>query len=131
MSYEATNQQVDEPKQGSVTKRVLAVIAELKENRTTERSPWVDEPDERAFLEAIQFVKAWKRDPTFMPDIGIADDGELNFFWDQSGIHVDLGFYGDGSYSYYARDQHGAHCECDDESPENGMTEELAKILCP
>lgn len=37
------------------------------------------------------------------PQISLANDGEINFFWKKEGIVADLGFYGDGTYSYYIK----------------------------
>lgn len=42
-----------------------------------------------------------------MPNICLASDGEINFLWKTNAIHVDLGFYGSGSYSFYACDKYG------------------------
>ena len=63
-------------------------------------------PNSRAFFDAIRFAKSL-RGMDLLPTISVADDGELNFLWDSGTLHVDLGFYGDGSYSYYARDAEG------------------------
>lgn len=38
-----------------------------------------------------------------VPNISWSNDGELNFWWDDAEIYVDLGFYGDGTYSLYAK----------------------------
>ena len=51
---------------------------------------------ERAMVDAEQFVKAWPGPPVAKPDVGLADDGEVNFYWKHRGAHVDLGFFGDG-----------------------------------
>lgn len=37
------------------------------------------------------------------PQISLANDGEINFFWKKEGLVADLGFYGDGTYSYYIK----------------------------
>ena len=36
------------------------------------------------------------------PLVSLANDGEVNFAWYDP--HIDLGFYGDATYSVYARD---------------------------
>lgn len=38
-----------------------------------------------------------------MPEISPASDGEVNFCWRNEAGLLDLGFYGDGVYSYYAK----------------------------
>lgn len=41
------------------------------------------------------------------PHVGLSDDGEINFFWKSDSIVIDLGFEGDGTYSYFAEDDAG------------------------
>ena len=36
-----------------------------------------------------------------LPSIGLADDGEINFYWRQDGLFIDIGFVGDGKMHYY------------------------------
>jgi hypothetical protein len=36
------------------------------------------------------------------PYISASNDGEINFYWKKDTFILDLGFFGDGSYSYYA-----------------------------
>lgn len=38
-----------------------------------------------------------------LPGIAPVSDGEVNFFWKTSRVHLDVGFYGDGNIDYYAR----------------------------
>jgi hypothetical protein len=42
-----------------------------------------------------------------MPNIGLAADGEINFYWKNGDIALDLGFFGDGTYSYFAEGSDG------------------------
>jgi hypothetical protein len=62
------------------------------------------------------------------PSIGLADDGEVNFLWDYGGVHIDLGFYGTGTFSYYARDLEGNEYFGDDTSSDK-LPDDLAEIL--
>ena len=36
------------------------------------------------------------------PLIDLGADGEINFYWKTARVTIDLGFYGTGTYSYYA-----------------------------
>ena len=38
-----------------------------------------------------------------VPHISLANDGEVNFLWRTERGVLDLGFYGTGTYSYYAK----------------------------
>lgn len=40
--------------------------------------------------------------PIMTPHICASGDGAIDFYWKQNGFTLDLGFAGDGSYSYYA-----------------------------
>lgn len=64
-------------------------------------------PSERAFDEARAFAGSLPRTGLPAPSIGLADDGEVNFLWKGDGVHIDLGFYGTGVYSYFARGKDG------------------------
>lgn len=86
-------------------------------------------PQDSAFRDASEFVRNWNVEPLYMPDIGIADDGEVNFAWDQRGIYLDLGFYGDGTYSYYGKSRDGKEFLEDDLAPSDGLTSELRRII--
>ena len=40
-----------------------------------------------------------------LPQVGLADDGEINFFWRASGLLIDIGFVGDRMMHYYVSDE--------------------------
>ena len=84
---------------------------------------------ERALVDAEQFVNAWPGTPIAKPDVGLADDGEVNFDWKHAGAHVDLGFFGDGTYSYFAKDDRGERYFGDDVPAGDGLAGELLQIL--
>ena len=108
---------------------VLERIARLRGTSEDERAPWATWPDERAFEDAVTFVKAWSSNTIRMPDMGLADDGEVNFLWEGADMHVDLGFYGDGTFSYYARDGDRKEYTDDDVPAHVGLPKDLLAIL--
>ena len=108
---------------------VLERIAGLRDTSEDERAPWATWPDERAFEDAVTFVKAWSSSTIRMPDVGLADDGEVNFLWEAADMHVDLGFYGDGTFSYYARDGDRKEYADDDVPAHVGLPKDLLAIL--
>ena len=108
---------------------VLERIAGLRDTSEDERAPWATWPDERAFEDAVTFVKAWSSSTIRMPDVGLADDGEVNFLWEGADMHVDLGFYGDGTFSYYARDGDRKEYTDDDVPAHVGLPKDLLAIL--
>lgn len=96
------------PKRDDTLNRDL--LTQLKEFENTpeeERWPGATWPTPQAFRDAEAFVRKLPLDSIPMPNMGLADDGEVNFLWKKDGVHVDLGFYGTGSYSYFARGESG------------------------
>lgn len=79
----------------------------LRRTPGAERWPDAVWPSGRAFDEARAFAGRLPRIGLPAPSIGLADDGEVNFLWEDDGVHVDLGFYGTGVYSYFARGKDG------------------------
>lgn len=67
-----------------------------------ERWPCVKWPDEKAFEDAYFFIQHLDLTSIPVPTITLADDGEVNFLWKYDPVYVDLGFYGTGTYSYFA-----------------------------
>lgn len=58
-------------------------------------------PSQAAVRDAECFTRILAHDDLYAPSISLATDGEINFFWMLSHFRLDLGFYGDGTYSYY------------------------------
>ncbi len=87
---------------GKLNRDLLAQLKEFEKTSVEERWPDATWPSVQAFRDAEIFIRKLPLDSIPMPNIGLADDGEVNFLWDHDGVHVDLGFYGTGSYSYFA-----------------------------
>lgn len=104
-------------------------LADLSSTPESDRWPGADWPTKEAFEDAWQFTKQLPEDLRQLPHISLADDGEVNFAWSGDVIHVDLGFYGTGTYSYYGRDSDGREVFGDDVSVTSSLPEELASLL--
>ena len=81
---------------------LLRRLEVLEHRPESERWPAAEWPSDKAFADARAFIYALPMSLIPLPHLSLADDGEINFFWGQDGIHIDLGFYGPGTYSYYA-----------------------------
>ena len=57
-----------------------------------------------------------------LPSAQLASDGEVGLYWNTQGIYAEIGFYGDGTFSWYASDQFSEDghdgCQIDSEWPE-------------
>ena len=63
------------------------------------------------------------------PHISLADDGEVNFAWSGDAVHIDLGFYGTGTFSYYGRDSEGRESFGDGIPVTSSFPKDLAALL--
>jgi hypothetical protein len=64
----------------------------------------------QAIEDAIDFIEKIQN-LNKLPHVSLADDGEVNFFWDHGDVRIDLGFYGDCTYSCYVKSDHGEFVE--------------------
>ena len=58
----------------------------------------------QAVNDALRFIDLVPATAT-LPQVALADDGEVNFFWRGDGLLIDIGFVGDGSMHYYVFDE--------------------------
>lgn len=93
---------------------IAADLIELREKLETRQFPGDIWPTEQAFKDARAFLLHLNPIKILPPSMGIAGDGEINFLWKFCKVHIDLGFYGNGTYSYYARDPDGKNYYGDD-----------------
>jgi hypothetical protein len=90
----------------------LEVISRIRKLGTC-KPEWLNPnskaPSARAIQDAEVFSKVlFGGDNLKIPHVSPAEDGEVNFWWEDPTGMVDLGFYGNGKYSYYARLSNGA-----------------------
>lgn len=87
-------------------------------------------PNDQAYMEAKTFICRLPLTEIPEPRLGIAEDGEVNFLWKrkEDGLHVDLGFYGTGTYSYYANNS-GKELMEDDVEISWDLPTELVEML--
>lgn len=87
-------------------------------------------PAEAAIDEAEQFSSNVLPAEGFqLPTVTAAADGEVNFSWKNALGYIDLGFYGDGSYSYYAKTAVGQEFMSDESSLTEHLPEQVLKII--
>ena len=109
--------------------KLLRQLDVIQNTPESERWPNADWPSEQAFKDANLFIQRLPPTAIHMPDLGLADDGEVNFLWKVGGVHLDLGFYGTGSFSYFARAQDGRKFYGDDIPASNGLPYEIASLI--
>jgi hypothetical protein len=78
-------------------------------------------------VDAESFILKLPLNRTGMPAINVASDGEVNFSWSGVNTHIDLGFFGNGTYSYYGRGG-GAEVVGEDVAAKSDVPKDLLKI---
>ena len=106
-----------------------SIRSRLEEIKNRDPWPGADPPKPAAFNDAKAFVGSLPTPMKAMPHISLAHDGELNFAWDGGPVYIDLGFYGTGTYSYFARDGQGRKYHGDDVPARDPLPHDLKKAL--
>lgn len=83
------------------TKDLLDRLRDLKKMYSQTWIPGSTAPTELAFQNAKDFISTLPLTSIPTPAIHVASDGEVNFQWSGSNFKIDLGFYGNGKFSYY------------------------------
>lgn len=87
-------------------------------------------PSGSAVNDAERFARSFLQDETIeKPIVSLAADGEIAFLWTLSDLRLDLGFYGDGTYSYYGRSSSGKEFMSDSESIGTPLPEEPLALI--
>ena len=108
----AANQVLDRHRQD------LTLIAKIHE-KSKYVNNWDGNGAKAASLEAINDAETFiwillKYSIIHSPIISLAADGEINFLWILPGFRLDLGVYGDTTYSYYGKTLNGKEYLADD-----------------
>jgi len=97
---------VSNRKQGP-TDALVQRVRELGAYATGWHSENSQSASRRTVEEAERFIRAINWNEHILPVIALAEDGEMNLVWSDTDRHVDIGFFGDGTYAYYARGRDG------------------------
>ena len=108
---------------------LLAHLRKLQLTPEEERWPNADWPSDSAFRDAEDFIRKLPLASLPLPRIVLADDGEINFLWGDSGVQVDLGFYGTNTYSYFARARDGQKYYGEAIPASSGLPPEVAALF--
>ena len=108
---------------------LLSRLDDLRKSGDRYVYPGGKRPVDAAFVDARLFLRNLAP-LRITPTISLVADGEINFAWESDGVHIDLGFYGDGEGgSYYAEDSSGRQYHCDSFPPEE-LPHDIARLIC-
>ena len=113
----------------SPTIQLLAQLRKLREMPEDDRWPGATWPTPEAFEDAWVFIKRLPLMDIQIPEIRLAHDGEINFLWDSNNCHVDLGFYGTGTYSYFGRNAQGVEVLGEDVPADSSLATPIMGLL--
>ncbi len=113
----------------STVHKLIVKLKALQNMPDSEKWPESTWPIAQAFDDANLFIRRSTLSSIPTPEIKLADDGEINFLWTGTRVHVDLGFYGTGTFSYFARGKDGRrlHGEC--VSALEGLPQEIVALF--
>lgn len=117
------------PLKHSLTFQLIKNLKAYQYKSEDERWPFAEWPSEKAFEDAYIFIKHLDLSSIPIPIITLADDGEVNFLWKYDPVHVDLGFYGTGNYSYFACHKDGRESIGDSVSANRGLLPEIIQLF--
>ena len=88
-------------------------------------------PTDKAFKEAKDFIRLLPLPTILAPKIYFPEDGEILFVWKrkEDELHVDLGLYGDGKYSYLATNNNEEVLTEDEIDVKTGLSGKLLPML--
>jgi hypothetical protein len=86
-------------------------------------------PSQAAVRDAECFTRLLVHDDIYAPSISLATDGEINFFWMLPHFRLDLGFYGDGTYSYYGTTTTGDEFLADEVSVSTPLPAQILQFI--
>lgn len=115
-----------QPLQTLPLQKRLSDLCSLPEDQRLPDSDW---PTNQAFEDAWKFVTLLPIFMSKLPYISVANDGEVNFGWDNDAMQIDLGFYGDSTYSYFARGNDGSEWLGDDIPVASPLPDALFALL--
>lgn len=83
----------------------------------------------KAVNDAEKFIRQLLPIDVKEPIISLAADGEINFLWILPDFRLDLGVYGDGSYSYYGKASNGEEFIADEKSIDEKLPDEIITAI--
>ena len=131
LSSTEPNSRQDARQQQELCSPLLDRLKELRNIAEEDHSSDVQWPTDRAFEEAEEFIRLLPIPDIPVPKIYMAHDGDINFLWKRKddGLHIDLGLYGDGTYSYYATNNDEQEFMDDAVKVFEGLPDSLVEML--
>ncbi len=113
----------------SPTIQLITRLTNLFETPEASRWPGTKWPVKRAFEDARAFITELPLAYIPEPEIRFADDGEINFLWTSKNVHIDLGFYGTGTYSYFGCNGEGQEIQDEAVLASDGLALAIKNML--
>lgn len=111
--------------------RLRKEIESLKKGMSKSHDSDMKIPTDEAFTDALEFISRLDLNACPMPEIKLIGDGEINFSWERGddNLQIDLGFYGTGKYSCFARRDGHVPVHVDDVPASAGLHEDIQALF--
>ena len=109
--------------------RLIQKLQSLEQTPEDERWPRATWPTSQAFEDAHTFIRNLPLAKIPIPEVYLADDGEINFLWKSRNVHIDLGFYGTETFTYYARGKDGSEFFSEEIGVKSGLPTEIVQLF--
>lgn len=83
----------------------------------------------KTIVDAEELARILFKHKILEPSISLANDGEINFYWNFDGNKLDLGVFGDGCYSYYFLGKDGSELFADDREVKSIVNDEILETI--
>lgn len=108
------------------------LIAEVREIGLIENG-WYREDSIGATSAAVNDAETFLRTINWRnlerPTISLSEDGEINFLWQSDALYLDLGFVGEGTYTFYGKAQDGEIFLGDDKALSEPLPDRLLSLM--
>jgi hypothetical protein len=120
------------PETNPVLDRAISTIRRLGSYESEWNGPGTVAPTPSTVHDAAVFLRyLFGHSLGMPPHITASGDGEINFYWKREGFILDLGFQGDGFYSYYADLPNGHEMMEDAAALSQPLPQEIVTFICP
>ena len=109
--------------------QILTLLETHREIRDNKEWPRAEFPDDEAFEDAQTFISGLPLELIPKPEIETADDGEISLVWQNEEYYIGLGFYGSGTFSYFADTKSGKKMDYDGVPLSDGLPKAIIDLL--
>lgn len=117
------------PKKNPQNLKMLSDVKQLSSFENGWNGEYSQAPSRQAIEDAKDFIHLLRDFKIILPYISLANDGEINFCWKDNDFILDLGFYGDKTYSFYLKTTEGKKFHGDEIQVCSNIPQEILDVV--